>query len=178
MPRIEGNKVFFSALFLLNFYIFVLESLRLLAAKSRTRITFKNMLGNTWNAIIDWFRDRSERSNLVRSFNESARNAFVSGIAPTLLKASISKGERSYKHQFSSWFNTGFRIQAFTGRVLSKDELVLIGKVILSDGVLTRRLVVLGWDTLEIHGDSGAYGCRWQLRDHIALPNFERHDIE
>jgi hypothetical protein len=136
------------------------------------------MLGNTWNTIIDWFRDRSERSMLVRSFNESARNAFVSGIAPTLLKASISRGERSYKHQFSSWLNTGFRIQAFAGRVLSKAELEMIGRVILSDRILARRLVVLGWDTLEIHGDAGTYGCRWQLKDHIALPNFESNDIE
>ena len=81
------------------------------------------MLDNTWNNILDWFRDRSERAKLVRSFNESARTSFVAGIAPTLLKASISKGESSYKHQFSNWLNTGFRIQAFTGRVLTKDEL-------------------------------------------------------
>jgi hypothetical protein len=129
------------------------------------------MLSNTWNAVVDWFRDRSERNKLIRSFNESARGAFVEGIAPTLLKAGISKGERSYKHQFSDWLNTGFRIQAFTGRLLSKDELIHIGKVILNDSILVRKLVVLGWDTLEIHGDSGKYGCRWQLKDYILLPN-------
>lgn len=128
------------------------------------------MLANTWNTILDWFRDRSERSKLIRSFNESARESFVAGIAPTLLKASISKGEATYKHQFSNWLNTGYRIQAFTGRVLSKDELIHIGKVILNDSVLVRKLVVLGWDTLEIHGDAGTYGCRWQLKDYIPLP--------
>ncbi len=133
------------------------------------------MLENSWNIILDWFRDRSERARLVRSFNESARNSFVSGIAPTLLKASISKGESSYKHQFSNWLNTGFRIQAFTGRVLSKDELIHIGKVILDDSVLVRRLIVLGWDTLEIHGDAGKYGCRWQLKDYIQLPKFSEN---
>lgn len=130
------------------------------------------MISNTWNLIIDWFRDRSERNNLIRSFNESARDAFVAGTAPTLLKSSISKGERSFRHQFSNWLNTGFRIQAFTGRILAKDELTYIGKVILDDKVLIRRLIVLGWDTLEIHGDAGAYGCRWQLKDYIQLPNF------
>ena len=51
------------------------------------------MFDNAWNNILDWFRDRSERAKLVRSFNESARSAFVDGIAPTLLKASISKGK-------------------------------------------------------------------------------------
>ncbi|MBO6659536.1 MAG: hypothetical protein JJ862_05485 [Roseivirga sp.] len=128
------------------------------------------MFSNTWNNILDWFRDRSDRSRLVRSFNESARNSFVRGVAPTLLKAKISKGESSYKHQFSNWLNTGFRIQAFTGRQLSRDELIHIGKVILNDETLVRKLVVLGWDTLEIHGDEGTYGCRWQLKDHIPLP--------
>lgn len=136
------------------------------------------MFSNTWNNIIDWFRDRSERSKLVRSFNDSARNSFVSGIAPTLLKAKISKGESSYKHQFSNWLNTGFRIQAFTGRQLSKDEIIHIGKVILNDEILVRKLVVLGWDTLEIHGDEGTYGCRWQLKDHIPLPKFNQNNNE
>jgi hypothetical protein len=134
------------------------------------------MLDNTWNNILNWFRDRSERAKLVRSFNESARNSFVLGIAPTLLKASISKGESSFKHQFSNWLNTGFRIQAFTGRVLTKDELTHIGKVILDDAVLVRRLIVLGWDTLEIHGDAGTYGCRWQLKDYIPLPKFNENE--
>lgn len=130
------------------------------------------MLNNMWNTVQDWFLDRSERNKLIRSFNGSARNAFVLGIAPTLLKAKISKGESAYKHQFSNWLNTGFRIQAFAGRQLSKQELIFIGKVILDDDVLVRRLIVLGWDTLEIHGDAGTYGCKWQLRDYIALANY------
>lgn len=134
------------------------------------------MLDNTWNNIIDWFRDRSERARLVRSFNESARNSFVAGIAPTLLKASISKGESFYRHQFSNWLNSGFRIQAFTGRILTKDELIHIGKVILDDSVLVRRLIVLGFDTLEIHGDAGTFGCRWQLKDYIPLPKFNENE--
>lgn len=128
------------------------------------------MLENTWNNILDWFRDRSERMKLVRSFNESAKNSFVNGIAPTLLKASISKGEKRYRHQFSNWFKTGFRIEAFSGRQLTKEEIKLIGEVILNDNTLIRRLIVLGWDTLEIHGDEGSYGLKWQLKDYVALP--------
>ena len=136
------------------------------------------MLSNTWNSIVDWFSDRSKRNNLVRSFNESARDAFIQGIAPTLLKANISKGESSYKHQFSDWLNTGYRIQAFTGRELSKNELIYIGQVILADSNLVRKLIVLGWDTLEIHGDAGNYGCRWQLKDYIPFPNFNPKNNE
>lgn len=128
------------------------------------------MFENTWSRLIDWFRDRSERRELIRSFNYSAKKAFVAGDAPTLLKASISKGERAYRHQFSNWFKTGYRIQAFSGRQLTKDEIKQIGAVILNDNVLIRRLIVLGWDTLEIHGDQGNYGLRWQLKDYVALP--------
>ena len=134
------------------------------------------MFENTWNNIIDWFSDRSERARLVRSFNQSAKNAFVAGIAPTLLKASISKGESSYKHQFSNWLKSGYRIQAFTGRVLSKNELIHIGKVILDNSTLVRRLIVLGFDTLEIHGDAGTYGIRYQLKDYIPLPKFNENE--
>ena len=136
------------------------------------------MFSNTWNTILEWFKDRSERGKLVRSFNESARDAFVKGIAPTLLKSSISKGERFYKHQFSDWLNTGFRTQAFTGRQLSKNELIYIGQVILNDSTLVRKLIVLGWDTLEIHGDAGNYGCRWQLKDYIPLPTINTANNE
>lgn len=128
------------------------------------------MFENTWNSVIDWFRDRSERARLIRSFNDSAKESFIIGQAPTLLKASISKGESSYKHQFSNWLKTGFRIQTFSGRQLAKDEIKQIGEVILNDNVLIRRLVVLGWDTLEIHVDKGSYGLRWQLKDYVALP--------
>ena len=81
------------------------------------------MIANTWNNILEWFRDRSERGRLVRCFNDSARESFVMDIVPTLMKASISKGERTFRHQFSAWLNTGFRIQAFKGRQLSKNEL-------------------------------------------------------
>jgi len=128
------------------------------------------MFENTWLKIIDWFRDRSERSQLISSFNVSAKEAFIIGDAPTLLKSSISKGEHTFRHQFSNWLNTGFRIQAFSGRQLSKAEIKQIGNVILNDNVLVRRLIVLGWDTLEIHGDKGNYGLRWQLKDYVALP--------
>lgn len=130
------------------------------------------LFANTWNRIVDWFQDRSERNRLVRSFNDSAKHAFVAGLAPTLLKASISRGERSFRHQFSNWLNSGFRIQAFTGRALSKNELIVIGNTIISDPVLIRKLVVLGFDTLEVCDYIEMYGCRWQLKDYLQISNY------
>lgn len=127
---------------------------------------------NQWNRIVDWFKDRSERNKLIRSFNEAAKDAFISGKAPTALKASFSKGVYGYKHEFSAWMNTGFRIQALSGRQLSKEEIVFIGNVILSNEMLVRRLVVLGWDTLEIHCDQGVYGCRWKLSEYANIGKY------
>ena len=129
------------------------------------------MFANTWNKIISWFRDRSERNRLVRSFNESAREAFVLGEAPAMLEASISRGDPAYKHAFSRWMYSGFRIKIFTGRLLTKDEMIFIGNTILSNEQLVRRLVVLGWDTLEIYGEDSTYGCKWKLIDHMETIN-------
>jgi len=129
------------------------------------------MIANIWNTIIGWFRDRSERNKLIFSFNESAREAYVSGEAPAMLKASISKGDSNYKHEFSKWLSSGFRVKVFTGRQLTKDEIIFIGNVILANEQLVRRLIVLGWDTLEIHGSQGIYGCKWRLTDHIEKIN-------
>lgn len=129
------------------------------------------MIGNTWNRIVEWFKDRNERSQLIREFNASARDAFVDGNVPTLIKASMSRGCREYKHSFSDWLYTGFRIQAFSGRALSKSEIISIGLVVMNDPRLVRKLIVLGWDTLEVHDDSGKYGCKWQLKDIMQISN-------
>lgn len=127
------------------------------------------MFENTWNSILDWFRERSERSKLIRQFNESARLSFINLVVPTLLKASISRGDSAFKHQFSHWLKSGFRIQTFQGRQLSRDELIVIGKVILSDETLVRKMIVLGFDTLEVCCDVGNYGCKWQLKAFLQI---------
>lgn len=127
------------------------------------------MLINTWNYILEWFQDRSERGKLVRGFNRAARNAFIDGTVPVFIKALISKGEKSYHHQFSDSFYTGFRILVFCGDQLSKNDLIRIGTVIMSDDCLIRKLVVLGFDTFEVCGDVGDFGCRWQLKDYLQI---------
>ena len=63
--------------------------------------------------------------------------------------------------------NTAFRIKAMSGRALSRDEMITIGNVILSNSVLIRQLVALGWDTLEVHDDTGFKGLKWPLRKFI-----------
>ena len=57
-----------------------------------------------------------------------------------------------------------------SGRQLYRDEMETIGATILSDSVLVRRMVVLGFDTLEVHDDTGRYGLKWQLKNFMELP--------
>ena len=122
-----------------------------------------------WHRIIDWFRDVSERYKLVRDFNQTAKNAFISGQIPTLLEASISKGVSNYKHEFSKLMFSGFRIKATAGRPLAKDELIEIGRVVLDNPELSRRLFVLGWDTLEVQDINAARGVKWALKDFVKM---------
>ena len=122
-----------------------------------------------WYRIVEWFKDRSNRKRLVANFNDSAKKSFILGIAPVLLNATISRGDSKFKHAFSDWLNSGFRIKAMSGRNLTKDEMKAIGATILADGVLVRQMVVLGFDTLEVHDDTCYYGLKWQLKGFIAL---------
>ena len=62
---------------------------------------------NIWSRIVEWFQDRQDRKRLLLGFNRSAKEAFVNGIAPVILEARVSKGNKSYKHQFSDPFNSG-----------------------------------------------------------------------
>lgn len=119
---------------------------------------------------MNWFQDRQSRNALIRSFNLASREAFVSGEVPVVMEASISRGDPAYCHQFSNRIGgSGFRIKVLSGKQLSKEELVSVGNTVLVDDILVRKMVVLGWDTLEIYCDSGNFGCKWQLRDYLVL---------
>lgn len=122
-----------------------------------------------WNIITTWFKEQKERSLLIKDFNEKAQDTFVRGETPIVLKASSSRGFSKYHHELSARINTGFRIQAFTGRALTKKETMDIGQAILLNTKLIRQLIVLGWDTLEIHDNCGRYGCRWCLTEYADI---------
>lgn len=118
---------------------------------------------NIWTSIVEWFQDKVDRRRLILGFNRSAKEAFINGNAPIVLEARISKGNRAYKTIYSDMFNTGFRITALAGYLLSKGDTIKIGEAILSNNILVRRLVVLGFDTLEVCSDVGTHGCQWRL---------------
>jgi hypothetical protein len=123
-----------------------------------------------WYQIIllkQWFGEMFDRYKLITDFNTAAKEAFIAGEAPTLLKARITRGEAEYRHMFSKWMAGGFRIKAMSGKPLKNYELVEIGKTILNNEELTRKLVTLGWDTLEIHANEGNNGVKWSLKKFI-----------
>jgi hypothetical protein len=122
--------------------------------------------------IVDWFGEMRERYKLIRDFNKSAKLAFISGTAPTLLEAKITRGDSEFRHQFSKFLAGGFRIKALSGQLLTKSELIDIGKVVLDNEELVRKLISLGWDTLEVHANKGFYGVKWELKRFANLGGF------
>jgi len=126
-----------------------------------------------WNRIVDWFRDLSERERLLKEFNESARYAFSSLEVSTLLNAMTKAGDPNYRHECSNLFlRSGFCIRATSGRSLSKDEMLYIGTVILTNQPLVRRLFVLGWDTLIIEDIVGNKSVKWPIKNFTNIGYF------
>lgn len=115
-------------------------------------------------SILDWFGEMKERTKLVKDFNNASAESFIAGEATTLLKLTIVSGDSSYKHEFSKFFGSGLRIKALSGKSLSRNELNEIADIILKNEKLVRRLISLGWDTLEVHDSNGLIGLKWPLK--------------
>ena len=125
-----------------------------------------------WHRLVDWFSEVRERYNLVRDFNKAAKNSFIAGQAPTLLEARITIGSSEFRHAFSKFMAGGFRIKALSGQALQRSELIEIGKVVLDNEELVRKLVALGWDTLEVHDVKGYHGCKWALKNYANIGGY------
>lgn len=114
--------------------------------------------------IVDWFGEFQERAKLIKDFNTASKDAFINGTAPTLLKINISKGDNNYKHQFSKFFASGLRIKTLSGKSLSREELSELANVILDNEQVVRKLISLGWDTLEVQDNVGFIGLKFALK--------------
>lgn len=122
--------------------------------------------------VADWFGEMRERYKLIRQFNQSAKQTFIKGEAPTLLEAKITKGDSGFRHEFSKFRGGGFRIKALTGSALKRSEIMEIGKIIIDNEELTRKLIALGWDTLEVHAEGGNKGLKWELKKHAKFGGY------
>jgi len=122
-----------------------------------------------WNKILEWFSNNKERNSFLKEFNKSAKNAFVSGLVPIYLKAESSLGNNSFRHQFSSFIYHGIRVRTLTGMFIKDDLFIEIGNMLISNHTLTRHLVTLGYDTLEITNNKGEVIGQWKLSASLEL---------
>lgn len=122
--------------------------------------------------FIKWFRDSAERKRFINEFNANARGAFQSLSVDTLLEAKVCSGnsDSSYRHELSAPFMfSGIAIEAKAGTEIPVDDIILIGKIILSNQVLVRRMFVLHWDTLIVRDTRTGKFVDWRIRDFMSF---------
>jgi len=122
--------------------------------------------------FIKWFRDSAERRRFINEFNANARGAFQSLSVDTLMEARACSGnsDSSYRHELSApVIFSGIAIEAKAGTEIPVDDIILIGKIILSNQVLVRRMFVLHWDTLIVRDTRTGKFVDWRIRDFMSF---------
>jgi hypothetical protein len=122
--------------------------------------------------FIKWFRDSAERRRFINEFNANARDAFQSLSVDTLMEAKACSGnsDSSYRHELSApVIFSGIAIEAKAGTEIPIDDIILIGKIILSNQVLVRRMFVLHWDTLIVRDTRTGKFVDWRIRDFMSF---------
>ena len=122
--------------------------------------------------FIKWFRDSAERRRFINEFNANARDAFQSLSVDTLMEAKACSGnsDSSYRHELSApVIFSGIAIEAKAGTEIPIDDIILIGKIILSNQVLVRRMFVLDWDTLIVRDIRTDEFVDWRIRDFMSF---------
>lgn len=122
--------------------------------------------------FIKWFRDSAERRRFINEFNANARGAFQSLSVDTLMEARACSGnsDSSYRHELSApIYFSGIAIEAKAGTEIPVDDIILIGKIILSNQVLVRRMFVLHWDTLIVRDTRTGKFVDWRIRDFMSF---------
>ena len=123
--------------------------------------------------VVGFFvKDSAERRRFVNEFNLNAKFFFQSLSVDTLLEAKMSSGnsDHSYRHELSApTIVSGLTIEATAGAQISVDDIILIGRIILSDQVLVRKMFVLHWDTLIVKDSRTGKFVDWRIRDFISF---------
>ena len=123
--------------------------------------------------VVGFFvKDSAERRRFVNEFNLNAKYFFQSLSVDTLLEAKMSSGnsDSSYRHELSApTMVSGLTIEATAGAQISVDDIVMIGRIILSDQVLVRKMFVLHWDTLIVKDSRTGKFVDWRIRDFISF---------
>lgn len=120
--------------------------------------------------FIKWFRDSPARRKFINEFNDKAREEFQMLSVDTLLEAKACSGnsDNSYRHELSApVIFSGIAIEAKAGTEIPLDDIILIGKIILSNQVLVRRMFILHWDTLIVRDTRTGKFVDWRIRDFM-----------
>ena len=120
--------------------------------------------------FIKWFRDSPARRKFINDFNDKAREEFQMLSVDTLLEAKACSGnsDNSYRHELSApVIFSGIAIEAKAGTEIPLDDIILIGKIILSNQVLVRRMFILHWDTLIVRDTRTGKFVDWRIRDFM-----------
>ena len=131
-----------------------------------------------YQKIVGFFsKDAAERRRFINTFNASAFNSFTTLSVDALFQAEVCEGNVDYKHEYSAPRSvSGFIVKVISGVDVPYEDVLLIGRIILENKALVRRMFVLHWDTLYIRDErNGRYG-QWRIRDFVdfggILPNF------
>lgn len=120
--------------------------------------------------FIKWFRDSPARRKFINEFNDKAREEFQMLSVDTLLEAKACSGnsDNSYRHELSApVIFSGIAIEAKAGTQIPVDDIILIGKIILSNQVLVRKMFILHWDTLIVRDTRTGKFVDWRIRDFM-----------
>ena len=109
------------------------------------------------------------RCTIVTENDASLLLILMYSILPKMMYFSLPITNCNYRHEMSKWMISGFRIKVKSGKSLTRDELIAIGRIILCNNQLVRRIVVLGWDTLEVYDAANKKGVQWAFKDFISL---------
>ena len=123
--------------------------------------------------VTEWFvRDSAARKRFIDEFNDNAKMNFSNLQVDSLLEAVTSWGNDApkYRHELSApLFASGFEIRVRAGSEISVDDILLIGKIILCDEYIVRRMYVLHWDTLIIKDLRTNRYVDWAIKDFVHL---------
>ena len=122
-----------------------------------------------YNRIVEFFvKDSAERRRFVNEFNEIASRNFQNLTINALFEARVCSGKSEYRHELSApVIASGLEIQIKDGMEVPLETVIALGRVILCDEVLVRRMFILHWDTLIIRDSRSGYCVDWRIRDFV-----------
>lgn len=122
-----------------------------------------------YNRIIEFFvKDSAERRRFINEFNEIASRNFQNLTIDALFEANTCFGKSEYRHELSApTIASGLEIQIRAGIRVPLEIVIALGRVILCDKVLVRRMFILHWDTLIIRDSRSGDCVDWRIRDFV-----------